>query len=177
MDIICKSINNKSYPFNVNIDDQIKSITDILLINAGFDKKTHMLKIIHNGIILNDTQTFSEFIPIKTNIKDPVVFVFMGIKIKTPNIKKLLNTNVNIDNADTNKLRISLIGLLVFIQNNPQLLELFNNNSKLFIHIIMSPSFVPILNKMLDDNSENTTEYVDNLTDYIFDIQAALNKN
>ncbi len=65
---------------------------------------------------------------------------------------------------ETDKLRAALVGMLVFVRANPQMMELFNNNFEAFAQIIMSPQFKPMFQSMLSDMSMGD-EQMDNLTD------------
>jgi len=69
-----------------------------------------------------------------------------------------------IDESD--KLRAALVGMMVFIRSQPQMMELFNNNFEAFAQIIMSPQFKPMFNSMLNDTSAGD-EQLDNLTDSV----------
>jgi len=79
------------------------------------------------------------------------------------------------DNIDeTDKLRSALIGLLVFIRAQPQMMELFNNNFEAFAQIIMSPQFKPMFEAMCNDMSAGE-EQLDNLTDSVLSHSAPTN--
>lgn len=209
MDIVFKALNNKSYSYNVNLDDSISSVFDKLISDANLDKQTINIKIIYQGKILNPEQKFSEF-TLPPNPKDKLTFVFMASKNKyistssTTNdtIQQSIHLQPTIVNADvsnetspneteedldeTDKARASLTGLLVFIRYNPQFFELFNNNFENLIQVIMSPQFKPFFDKLLnstnnqnldddnsdDDNSDDDkSDYLDDVTNSIFDMQ------
>lgn len=76
---------------------------------------------------------------------------------------------------ETDKTRASLIGLLVFIRANPQFVELFNNNFETLVQVIMSPQFKPFFDRMINDTSNQDSEYLDNLTDSVFDTNTNTN--
>ncbi len=67
---------------------------------------------------------------------------------------------------ETDKLRASLVGMMVFIRANPQMMELFNNNFEAFAQIIMSPQFKPMFQSMVGDMNMGD-EQMDNMTDSI----------
>ncbi len=52
---------------------------------------------------------------------------------------------------ETDKLRAALVGMMVFVRANPQMMELFNNNFEAFAQIIMSPQFKPMFESMISD--------------------------
>lgn len=68
---------------------------------------------------------------------------------------------------ETDKLRAALVGMMVFVRANPQMMELFNNNFEAFAQVIMSPQFKPMFESMLGDMSAGD-EQLDNLTDSMF---------
>jgi hypothetical protein len=80
MDVVFKAINNKTYPYNVNLDDSIGSVVEKLFVDANINKETNNIKVIYQGKILSHEQKFSEFAP--SNPKDKVAFVFMSGKNK-----------------------------------------------------------------------------------------------
>lgn len=65
---------------------------------------------------------------------------------------------------ETDKLRAALIGMMVFVRANPQMMELFNNNFEAFAQVIMSPQFKPMFESMLGDMAAGD-EQMDNFTD------------
>ncbi len=67
---------------------------------------------------------------------------------------------------ETDKLRAALIGTLVFVRAQPQMMELFNNNFEAFAQIIMSPQFKPMFQAMLNDMAAGD-EQLDNFTDSV----------
>ena len=67
---------------------------------------------------------------------------------------------------ESDKLRAALVGMMVFVRSQPQMMELFNNNFEAFAQIIMSPQFKPMFDSMLNDISAGD-EQLDNLTDSI----------
>lgn len=67
---------------------------------------------------------------------------------------------------ESDKLRAALVGMLVFVRSQPQMMELFNNNFEAFAQIIMSPQFKPMFDSMLNDISAGD-EQLDNLTDSV----------
>lgn len=67
---------------------------------------------------------------------------------------------------ESDKLRAALVGMMVFIRSQPQMMELFNNNFESFAQIIMSPQFKPMFDSMLNDTSAGD-EQLDNLTDSV----------
>jgi hypothetical protein len=64
---------------------------------------------------------------------------------------------------ETDKLRASLVGMMVFIRANPQMMELFNSNFEAFAQVIMSPQFKPMFQSMLSDTHMGD-EQLDNLS-------------
>ena len=70
----------------------------------------------------------------------------------------------NMDEID--KLRAAVVGMMVFVRSQPQMMELFNNNFESFAQIIMSPQFKPIFSAILNDISAGD-EHLDNLTDSV----------
>jgi len=65
---------------------------------------------------------------------------------------------------ETDKLRAALVGMMVFIRANPQMMELFNNNFEAFAQVIMSPQFKPMFESILGDMSAGD-ENLDNLSE------------
>ena len=65
---------------------------------------------------------------------------------------------------ETDKLRAALVGMMVFVRANPQMMELFNNNFEAFAQVIMSPHFKPMFESMLGDMAAGD-EQMDNFTD------------
>lgn len=206
MEVVFKAINNKAYPYNVNLEDQISSVIDKLYIDANINRETNSFRIIHQGKILSPDQKFSEFTP--ANPKDKPMFVFMSTKNKpvvteqskvqtqvqpvlppanvqpqpvSPPINSVENSGfvqslfTNPDDGyeeaieemdDSDKLRAALVGMMVFVRSQPQMMELFNNNFEAFAQIIMSPQFKPMFDSMLNDISAGN-EQLDNLSDSV----------
>jgi hypothetical protein len=202
MNVIFKSINCKTYPYNVNPDDMIESIVEKLYVDANINKESHSFKIIFQGKILSLEQKFSEFTPSNPDPKEKTTFVFMVTKnkpictnmqqnqtpipttIPTPSPLSQHQQNnqlTTIDNNsddeydedmdnnnidETDKLRASVIGMMVFIRAQPQLMELFNNNFEAFTQLILSPQFKPIFEAM-NNNTSMGDENLDNLSNSI----------
>jgi len=65
---------------------------------------------------------------------------------------------------ETDKLRAALVGMMVFIRANPQMMELFNNNFESFAQVIMSPQFKPMFQSLVGDMNMGD-EQLDNLSE------------
>ncbi len=81
------------------------------------------------------------------------------------------NTNTKLDDVD--KLRASVIAVLFFIRSNPQLAELFINNFESLLGVLSSNQVKPLFEKIISDSESdnNDSEFTDELTDYLSNIQ------
>ncbi len=80
--------------------------------------------------------------------------------------------HVSGENADeVNRLRASVIATLFFIRQSPQFTEMFNNDFQTFLGVLSSPQLRPLFEKIYSESDSNDSEYMDQLTDHVADVQ------
>lgn len=183
-----KKINNKINKYNVNPEDKLSSIIPKLLEDNKIDSVKNTVKFIFKGKILNYEMLFGDF------TEENIVIIYMISKIKINN--KTIASQSNIYDSDINiltlqpndkqpnisesdedidlvdKLRAGVIGTLVFIRTYPQLAELFNNNFETLINVMTLNEIKPLFEKMINKNCNGESEYLDNLSELLTNINS-----
>jgi len=189
MNVIFKSISNKSYNFLVNNNDKISDVVNQLVKILNINLIKSHIQVIFQGKFIEHTMSFSEI----KNLKH--VFVFIVSKNKLDNnsdqshlIKTIPTINKSLFDQDTyknsleqldevDKLRASVISVLSFIHSNPQLAELFINNFESLIGVFSSNQVKPLFEKIISDDIDdeiNDNNFIDELTDSLANIKNSL---
>lgn len=85
----------------------------------------------------------------------------------------LSESNLSDENLDMiDKLRVGVMGTLVFIRTNPQLAELFNDDFETLMGIMASNQVRPLFEKMVSDTNDGDSEYLNELSESLINVNS-----
>ena len=202
MNVSFKNMSNKSTTIQVDYNDTLESVVSKLMEQNGIDSEKNNIKFIFKGRVLNNTSTFLEF---KDEQKLSIIYMVSKNKPETSNTN-VSNTSILIPNSqvklepvqeptntsnpnwhnefttgenanEVDRLRASVIATLFFIKQSPQFTEMFMNNFTTLLDILSSDQLRPLFERIYNDSDLNDSEYIDNMTDHVSDIESESESN
>ena len=197
MDVVFKNMSNKTITIHVDPNDKLESVVPKLLKQNEIDLEKNTIKFIFKGKVLNNSSLFQEFkdeqnltiiymvsknkSEMKTTVSNKSV-----TEIKLEPVQKIINTTNNNwhenfttgeNSNQVDKMRASVIATLFFIRQSPQFTELFMNNFTTLLDVLSSEQLRPLFERIFNDTDINDSEYIDNMTDHVSDIESESNSN